>query len=604
MSARLLNLTAAGLALALPAAAQTRLPDFTVVGARVANQSSVGTIDMPVSALRFEPRVDVQARNLAEAQADVAIRGGLFEGTGFQVAGAPLGDPQTGHYAAELPVPPAMLSAPRVVTGLANAAAGFQATAGTVRYDWTAIAPRSEAGASFGGDGYQRQSLYAAAAGQGRAEGWAADAEWARSEGDGSLPGGDHDFARVAGRLQWRRGGHQTDVFAGYQAKFFGWPNLYTPFGFNETEDLETVLLLASHRWEGADGEAFGASVFHRRHKDDYEFNRAVPGASNPFQHTTWVRGASVEGRSRAGTLTWAYSATIATDRIESTALTFGRFRERRLAKAAVVPEWTVRAAPGDDLRVRAGASWDESDRDGSVVSPLAGVEWTRGAWTVYAEWAESAQLPTYTALNSSPSAGLFRGNPDLGWTKSRNLEAGLRGAARGWRIEAAVFERDDRDLVDWTFRRGVTARTANAVDVRTRGFEAVLSRRVAELELVLGYGALAKRSDYGSAAVDASFYALNFPRHRATAAITWRFAPEWELRVDNEYRVQEANLLRLQGGDEAWLLSCGLYFSPRRLPGWQFSALVDNAWASDFQEVPAVPAAGRQWAVGATRKW
>ena len=112
MRLRLLNLGCSLLAVVAAAEAQTLLPEFTVVGARVANPSPVGTIEMPVSALRYEPRVDVQARNLAEAQADVAIRGGLFEGTGFRVGGAPLPDPQTGHYAAELPVPPAMLAPP------------------------------------------------------------------------------------------------------------------------------------------------------------------------------------------------------------------------------------------------------------------------------------------------------------------------------------------------------------------------------------------------------------------------------------------------------------------------------------------------------------
>ena len=595
-----LNVSAALLAAAVPAAAQTLLPEFQVLGARVANPTPVGTIEMPVSALRYEPRVDVQARNLAETQADVAIRGGLFEGTGFQVGGAPLPDPQTGHYAAELPVPPAMLAPPAVSTGLANAVSGFQATAGTIRYGWRRIVPGGAVAAAVGSDGYHRQSVRVAAAVR---DGWAADAEWARSEGDGSLPGGDHEFSRVAGRIQWSRGGHQLDLFAGYQAKFFGWPNLYTPFGFNETENLQTVLLLANHRWTGSDGAWFEVSAFRRRHKDDYEFNRAVPGASNPFLHTTWVDGATAAGRWVAGAFAVVASGAVVTDRIESTALTFGRFRDRRLAKFSAVPEWTGSHARGQWV-ARAGASVDDSNRDGTVGSPVAGFEWRQGPWTAYAEHARSAQLPTYTALNSSATAGLFRGNPALGWTRSENTEAGYRGSFRGWQGEFAVFERRDRDLVDWTFRRGVVARTANPVDTRTRGIEAVVTRRTEALEVVLGYSRLAKWSDYRGAAVDASFYALNFPRDRATAAITWRFAPGWELRSDNEYRRQGPNFLRLVGGNEAWLSSLGLSFAPRQLRGWEFTAMVDNLWRSDFQEVPAVPAAGRQWAVGATRRW
>jgi len=141
--------------------AQTTLPDFVVTSARVANQSSVGTIDMPVSALRYEPRVDVQSRNLAEAQADIAVRGGHFESTGFQVGAVALGDPQTGHYSAEIPVPPGMLMPPEVVVGGTNALEGFNATAGTVRYGWRPVEKRAIVAAAMGDNGYSRQSVYA-----------------------------------------------------------------------------------------------------------------------------------------------------------------------------------------------------------------------------------------------------------------------------------------------------------------------------------------------------------------------------------------------------------------------------------------------------------
>src|ERR1051326_4588991 len=71
------------------------LPEMTIYSPRVANQSPAGTFAMPVSALRYEPRVDLEARNLAEGQADVTIRGGIFETTGFQVGAVTLVDPQT-----------------------------------------------------------------------------------------------------------------------------------------------------------------------------------------------------------------------------------------------------------------------------------------------------------------------------------------------------------------------------------------------------------------------------------------------------------------------------------------------------------------------------
>ena len=54
------------------------MPMVMVYSPRVANQDPVGTFAMPISALRFEPLVDVQARNLAEGQAE-ADREGIPE---------------------------------------------------------------------------------------------------------------------------------------------------------------------------------------------------------------------------------------------------------------------------------------------------------------------------------------------------------------------------------------------------------------------------------------------------------------------------------------------------------------------------------------------
>ena len=72
------------------------------VGQRIALEESLTTFSMPVSALKYEPLVDVQSRNSVESQGDVTIRGGIFENTGFMVGSATLFDPQTGHYFAEI----------------------------------------------------------------------------------------------------------------------------------------------------------------------------------------------------------------------------------------------------------------------------------------------------------------------------------------------------------------------------------------------------------------------------------------------------------------------------------------------------------------------
>jgi outer membrane cobalamin receptor len=73
---------------------------------------------------------------------------------------------------------------------------------------------------------------------------------------------------------------------------------------------------------------------------------------------------------------------------------------------------------------------------------------------------------------------------------------------------------------------------------------------------------------------------------------------------MDNEYRIQEENYLRTAGGNEALLSGFGLYYLPPAWRGLELSVRVDNLWDSDFQEVPSVPAGGRQWIAGATYHW
>jgi vitamin B12 transporter len=585
-----------------------QLPDFATYSAQVANQTPVATFAMPVSGLRFEPRVDVQARNLPEAQADVTIRGGVFENTGFKVGALSLYDPQTGHYFAEIPVAPAMLQSPKVLTGADNALSGFNAGVGTVAYGWRPIEQRGEASVAAGDYATNRQSFYqgyAAPVGGSGGLTLGADVELSRSESDGSVPFGDHNFKRAAARVQLRGPGSQTDIFAGTQAKFFGWPDLYTPFGVDETEDLHTQLYIINHRQWTSPDNYWEVGAYSRRNYDDYEFNRFIPGEFNPYQHTTYVQSAAVDGHAAFDTFAVSYSAQAKRDSLESTALVFGRFHTRDYLKLSAVPEVRVPTSAGE-LKLSAGATYDETNRDGSAVSPVVTAALTQPDGTrFYAEYAESTQVPTYTALNSSPTGGLFRGNPNLGRETSRNLETGADFKSGGWTVEGAVFYRWDDHLVDWTYSLASSAaRTANAVNTGTFGLQVVATHKTKLCDLVLGYTYLDKTADYGGAAVDASFYALNFAKQRLTAAVTARLGYGFEVRMDNEFRVQEKNLLRTTGGNSAVRSSLGLYYLPPAIRGLELSALVGNLWDSGFQDVPSVPAARRQFSVGAAYRW
>jgi hypothetical protein len=601
---------ATGDAAADAGAAAVELPALSVYSSRVALQEPVAAFAMPVSALAFEPLVDVQARNMGEAQADVAIRGGIFETTGFRAGAVALYDPQTGHYSAEIPAAPAMLSAPTVLTGADNALGGWNANAGTVAYEWRRVRAGGVASAGAGGGHLRRAEVY---------QGWvspagvrgrrlAADAAGAWSDSDGSRPFGESRFHRYNARLQLAGDGGQTDLFYGWQSKFISWPNLYTPYNVIESDDLRTELLVLNHREELGGGDFVAAGAYWRRNVDHYVYDRtgATPGPSN---HTTWVRGAGAEGRLTTGAFAWNFSANFIADKLESDTLTWGRFNTRNHTRASLAPETSWTPAGARKLTVLAGAVFDDTNRDAPAVSPVARLALANAAPGAladefYVSHAASSQVATYTALNSRPSAGLFRGDPDLGREKARNTELGLKGARGNWAWTAAVFHRSERGLVDWIYSTSLpNARVASAVDIDTTGIELVARYAGRRLDLVLGYTGLRKDADYGNASAGASFYALNFPVHRLTAAVTVRAGRGWEIRLDNEARRQKPNALRVTG-DDAVLSAVEVSYTPPRQPALRLTVTVDNLWDSDFQDVPAVPAARRQWVAGAALAW
>jgi outer membrane receptor protein involved in Fe transport len=305
----------------------------------------------------------------------------------------------------------------------------------------------------------------------------------------------------------------------------------------------------------------------------------------------------------------WNFTGALVSDELKSSSLLFGNYRTRKHLKLAVVPEKEVALSNRRQLTGKLGVAYDDTNRNDSAFSPIAELGLNHvapalGISRVYASYSRASQTTTYFALNSNPTRGLFRGNPNLGRQTADNYEIGAVAGSGSLTLTSAVFFRRDDKLVDWTYSSLATnARAANAVDIDTTGFEFVGRYTSKSFDAVLGYTALHKNADYGAAAVDASFYALNYPLQRLTLALTARLGHGVELRFDNEYRVQDKNALR-KSTRTPLISSIGVYCAIPRVRGLRVSAEIENLWNSDFEEVPAVPAAKRQVSFGVSYAW
>ena len=350
------------------------LPTLVINGQETANLLPVSTYDSLVSDLQFNPRVDLQARNMAEAQGDVSIRGGIFENTGFQVGAATVIDPQTGHYSAELPIAPEMMGNAQVLTGADNALYGFNSSVGTIKYDWSQMQDGGSATIGGGDHNLNFQRIHQAFTGgftNTDEWSWGVEAEFSRSESDGTIKHGDHDFNRTTGRVQLLGPESQTDFFAGYQEKFFGWTNLYTPYGVNETENLKTRLFSINHQQNYGTDSNWELSTYYRRHSDYYVYDRENPAIYNAT-HETKSGALAFAGKHEINeAFAINHSSQFTADNIDSTSLE-NNFTSRSYYKVSILPEYRMQLAENEKLSVRAGATYDDTNRDSSKVSPIS----------------------------------------------------------------------------------------------------------------------------------------------------------------------------------------------------------------------------------------
>ena len=590
---------------------ETAIEQITVEASATANKLPVGTFDSPVSNLEYDPRVDLQSRNMAEAQADVTIRGGIFENTGFRVGSATLLDPQTGHYVAELPIAPQMLTGPYVLTGADNALNGMNSSVGSISFGFKPIKTGGNVSVGTGTNDFNLQSIYAGISTDvDDAKNWQLgfEGEYSHSQSDGSIENGDHDFNRASARIQLIGADSQTDVLYGSQEKFFGWPNMYTPFGVNETEELETRLLMLNHQQNYADNSHFEVSAYYRKHNDHYVFSRENPSAFEAF-HETKVKSIAVSG-SHAQNTAFAvnYSAQYIEDEIESTTLE-NNFTSRTYYKLSVLPEYKIDLKQNQLLTLRLGAAFDDTNRDDSELSLIGDISLNTqnsdgSEQTVYLSYAQASQVAGYTAIGGSDQGGLFRSNYNLERETTKNLELGYLIQEQTWQLNSAVFYREDNNLTDWTFSfDSSSARFANPVDIDATGVEFFATKYFDTTELIASYTYLNKSENYGDADIDASFYALNFPDHRVTLGAIWTPNDLIEMRIDNEWRKQHENALR-SGKDTALFTQLSLKITPTVINNLFITLAADNVWDESFEEIPGTPGRGEQYTLSATYSW
>ena len=569
------------------------LEEVTVQAGRVANSQAATSLASIATTLAYDPQVEIYSRGLAEGQADITVRGSMFESTSVKVGAVVMLDPQTGHYTANLPISPELLTFGGVLTGSQNAVEGFNATVATLRYELDLNETNRRVSLSAGSDQFNSQSaLFSNNLGGQYTLAVVAE----RSEGDGSIDNGDHHFQRLNLALQRNTGDSQSALILASQHQFFGWPGAYTGFAtLPETDHTDTDLILFNHQ-QGATR----AGGYYRRVVDNYDFDRrtfetGLPGA---FEHETASYGLAIEGERDI----FHYRMQWTGDKlVSSTDLTHGNFTSRQYLTGSMGVRQQQDFSDGT-LLSSIGLSGDISNRDSDTLQPYAYFEWQRpNGLATFIDYARTSQLPGYTALQSGTS-GLFGGNPNLSRERAEQVEMGVKKAYPNGQLEASIFWRGEQDVADWTYAsQSPYARQANAMDNDVSGAQFQASFQRDALWLRVGATLLNKDFQYANDLVDASYYALNYAKLRTTLAAQWQVSHQVAVQLDTEYRKQAPNTLR-RSSREAFFVRLSTVWTPS--VQHQISLLVDNLSDDDFQMYPGTPGMGRSASLNYDYLW
>ena len=568
------------------------------------------TFENPISSLRFNPIIDIQERNFAESQADITVRGGIFEGTGISLGSLGLFDPQTGHYTAEIPISPYMLSSPRLFTGQENSIYGFNSTVANIHYGFKEIDEDIRLRIGVGTHNHNLQHIYTATTDILNTENKLNfDIDLARSELIGTVAEGESNFQRLSSRLQYLTNNSQTDLLFALQDKQFSWPNLYALQELHnlvgssgvESDDINTSLLVFNHRHKYNNKDYLEFTSYYRKLKDDYEFDKYNPGLFNDFKHKSTVKAVGLLGKNHLDFFNLNYNLQVLADEQISTSLVSGDFNRRTYTKFSLMPEKNFLIDSNNNILLSLGGSYDDSNMDSSSLSPSINVSYFNKRESrekqIYVDISRATKVPGYTAIASNPDGGLFRGNQDLEREKSDNFELGFNYKDKGFLFHSALFYRQDNNMVDWTYTKNVqpfSARSANNVDIDVYGFETYFTSKLKNMETTLGYTFLEKDENYLNANVDASFYALNYPKHRAILSFVYQPLNFFEIRTDNQLRFQEDNELR-QGNNNVFINTSELRFKDI-FENCSLSLGVDNLFKTNYQDIPGVPGKRRIW--------
>ena len=522
--------------------------------------------------LRLDPALDVQARGVDGIQTDISIHGGNFGQTLVLLNGFRLSDAQTGHFDAELPIPPDAAGRLEILEGAGSAIYGSDAVGGVINVipaqpESNEIHFRVAAG-SFGTN-QESASLSSV---------WSQASEqlfFSRDFSTGFMDDRDYRNLSAASLTHVHTSIGATDVTLAYNDRPYGANQFYGPY--NSWERTRTWF--AGFRQDL--GKNTEVSFAFRRHTDLFVLLRDDPPVYTNHHYEEGYQAALRRHNKLSANTTVSYGGEAFRDEIDSTNL---GYRQRNYG--AVYAAIDVRALSRYSFTL--GAREEIYKGGGRQFNPTAAVGvWLSSKWKFRASASRAFRLPTYTDLYYSDPANL--GNPYLKPETAWSYDAAIEWTGNERiRATAGFFTTRERNGIDYVRTSPASIWMATNFDrLNFTGADAGVKIRAAKSQWVdVRFTALHGAQD----ALDGleSKYVFNYPT--VNAVVAWNAVLPAGFIARSRVGVMKRFSIDPYGLWDVYIANRAIDSKKR----WSPFVQLTNVTSTNYQEIQGVAMPGR----------
>ena len=405
-------------------------------------------------ALSFSAGVDVRQRGLSGTQADIGIRGGNFEQSLILVNGFKMTDPQTGHHAANLPIPLIAVSEIQVFKSPTVLPFGQSALTGAVHigaYAQDAFEVKTTAyGGSFNSFGAQAMVRM-------RIKKYQQLLAISRDQSDGHWYNSDfvnHQFFYTGSHSLGVNQRHRLTYTAAYTDRNFGANGFYSNKFPDQWERTTMAMAGAKHNfhwYSKKEGRStwyqFRQQAMLRNHADEFRLKRNDP-AFYTNTHVSNVLSYEAQLAVNVNRQQLLFGLEQRLEQLNSSNL---GLRERQYQSAFVQAQGSL-----GTVNYAAGLLVFAYNLDNPQLMPSLQLgKGLANRQYIFANYSRGNRVPSWTEMFYTDPSNV--GNPSLLPEFSHATELGWRqtpdysdGTVLQFQAEAALFYRQHTNMIDW----------------------------------------------------------------------------------------------------------------------------------------------------------